>query len=175
MTTEKETDDLVKKAVLKFLGDNPDARQQFFLDLTFPQPLAPAPQIMFEILPLLRDTSQLFYGIIASLFAAYLYHHITHKREAKKFRDELETQMRKILQENQGQIHDLLRQNEELHSRFEKVSLKRVFIRIPPNFKQRWEIRLKVYHDRAKLLLNQDEATELIIEIFDDITYADWP
>lgn len=175
MPTDRETDDLIKRAVLSFLGEDSDVRQQFLLDLTFPQPPAPAPQIMFEILPLLRDMSQLFYGTIASLFAAYLYHYITHKGEAKRFRRELETQMRTILQEHDTQIEKILEENEKLRSRFQKVNLRKVFIRVPPNFRQRWEIRLKVYNERANFLLSHDEATELIIKIFDDMTYDNRP
>ena len=167
----KDTDDLVKTAVLKFFGDEPNVREQFLLDLTFPTPPAPAPEILFEILAHLREFSQIFYSIFASLVAAYIFHRIRYKRDSKKFQEELEERMRKILQDNKDEIITHLNQNRDLEKGFKKVNLKKHYTRYSPGMKEKWEIRLKIYGDGAELLLDLNDAPKRIIEIFHEITY----
>ncbi|OGO44710.1 MAG: hypothetical protein A2Z05_08325 [Chloroflexi bacterium RBG_16_60_22] len=166
------TDDIVKIAVLKFFGDEPNVREQFLLDLTFPEPPAPAPEILFEILRHLREFSQIFYGIFASLAASYIFHQIHQKRENRQLQKELEESLRRILQENKDEIITLLNHNRELGKQFAKIDLKKHYIRYTPGMKEKWEIRLKIYGDGAELLLDSKETPKRIIEIFNQITFS---
>lgn len=169
----KDTDDIVKTAVLKFLGDEPNVREQFLLDLTFPTPPAPAPEILFELLAHLREFSQIFYGIFASLVAAYIFHRVRYKRDSKQLQEELEERFRKILQDHKDEILAHLSQNRDLEKRFKKVDLKKHYIRYSPGMKEAWEIRLKIYGDRAELLLDLNKTPKNIIGVLYQITHYD--
>lgn len=162
-----EADDLAKHVALRFLGDDPYVRQQFLNDLV-PELVFAAPDIILEIASHLRNFSQLFYSVIIPLVVAYLFH-LSQKREVKKSQEELETKLREILREHQNQIAEYLARNEELHTRFKSVKLEKHYIRVKPGMKAKWELRLKVYSDRANLLINTNEATKVIIRILNEL------
>jgi len=157
----------------KFFGDDPNVRHQFLTDLTFPTPPAPAPEILFEILAHLRDFSQFYYGVFASLVAAYIFHRIRHKRDSKQLQSELEEKFRNILQEHNDEITSHINRNRDLEKRFRKVDLKKHYVRYTPGMKEKWEIRLKIYGEGAELFLDSKEASKRIIEILDQIMSYD--
>ena len=101
---DKDTDDLVKTTVLRFFENEPNVREQFLLDLTFPTPPAPAQEILFEILAHLREFSHFFYGIFASLVVTYIFHRIHYKWDSKRFQEELESRIEAILQDYKEEI-----------------------------------------------------------------------
>jgi len=169
----KDTDDIVKKTALKFLGDEPNVHQQFLTDLTFPAPPAPATEILFEMLAHLRDFSQFYYGVFASLVAAYIFHRIRHKRDSEKLQSELEEKFRNILKEHKDEITSHINRNRDLEKRFKKVDFKKHYIRYTPGMKEKWEIRLKIYGEGAELFLDSEGASKRIIEILNQITWYD--
>ncbi len=165
----KESSDLAKRVALKFLGDDPHVHQQFLDDLIIRMRVYPAPEIIIEIAEHLREFSQLFYNIIAASLIAYLFYRL-QKREAKRSQEELEAKLHEILKEHRNQITDCLQRNEELRIKFKKVNLKKIYIRVKPDMKTKWEIRLKTYSDKASLLQNPDEATKTITKILEELT-----
>lgn len=134
------TDDLTKIATVEFLGNEPNVRSQFLLDLTFPTPPAPAPEILFEILDHLREFSQFFYGVFASFIAAYIFHRIRYKRDSKKFQEELEGKIRDILKDNKEDIITHIDKNRDLRKRFRKVNLRKYYVRYSPDMKAKLKV-----------------------------------
>ena len=165
----KESSDLAKRVALEFLGDDPYVRPQFLSSIDHPEALYAAPEIVLEVASHLRDFSQLFYSVIASLVVAYLFY-LKQRRETKKSQEELENKLCEILEEHRNQIAAYLEKNEELRIRFKKVNLKKIYIRVKPDMKTKWELPLKTYSNKASLLQNPDEATKVIARILKEFT-----
>ena len=165
----EEIHDLAKCVALKFLGDDHYVCERFLNDLIIPEPSYPAPEVILQIASHLREFSQLFYNVLAAFVIAYLFHRL-QKRDTKKSEEELEAKLREILKEHRNQISNCLQRNEELRSKFKRVNLKKIYIRVKPDMKTKWELRLKIYSDKANLLINPEHATGEIIKILKELT-----
>lgn len=159
---------VVKSAVLRFLGDDPSVRQQFELDTMEPRPPAPAPPMLFQILDVLYQHSQTFLNIFTTLlitFLAYRY----GRRAAEKDKEQLISEMRKILKENQAQLSEQLRISRNLRRRLKWSILWILQGLANRETKRKWEIRLKVYVEKTNALLDSDRASGTVYEIFVEV------
>lgn len=165
---------LVKSAALRFLGDDPLVRQQFELDTMERRPPAPAPPILFQILDVLYQNSQTFLNIFTTLFITFLAYRLG-RRAAEKDKDQLISEMRKILKENQDQLSKQLRINRNLRRRL-KWSVPWILQGLADRkTKRKWEIRVRVYTERTDALLDSDKAAGKIYEIFMEVTPEEFP
>ncbi len=159
---------IVKSAALRFLGDDPSVRQQFELDTMEPRPPAPAPPILFQILDVLYQHSQTFLNIFTTLFITFLAYRLG-RRAAEKDKEQLISEMRKMLKENHDQLSKQLRINKNLRRRL-KWSVPWILQRLADRkTKRKWEIRLRVYAERTNALLDSDKAAGTIYEIFMEV------
>ncbi len=97
----RETYDLAKRVALKFLGSDPYVCEQFLSDISYPEAPSPAPEIIYQIASHLRDFSQLYFNVVASMVVAYIFY-LKQRRETKKSQEDLEIKLCEILEEHRN-------------------------------------------------------------------------
>ncbi|MFC1919450.1 hypothetical protein ACFLWX_01490 [Chloroflexota bacterium] len=166
---EAQIKDLAKQVALKFLGNDPNIQEQFDMDTIVPHPPAPAPPILFDVLNILHENSQLFYSLFITIGAASIsYHHGRHA--ATKDKEETISEVREILEDNKSRIKSQLEMDkkQQLIMRHSiDWTMQGLFNR---KFKSKWDIRLKIYYEKTSILLKSEEAARTINHLFEETT-----
>jgi len=161
-----ETKELTKAVALKFLGNDPYVSEQFEGDLSPQPPIYVAPEIIMEISSYLRDVSGFFFNVLASLIAAFLF----YKYQERKSRDDLERRLSLILLSYQPQIIESIKKTNELNTKLRKTDLRKIYVHVPPDMKNKMELRLTIYSDKLHSLENNEESSQTIVKIIEELS-----
>jgi len=135
------------------------------------QPPAPAaaPPILLEILDVLYQNSEILLNLFTTLTATFIAYHLG-RRAAKKDKEQLIQEIHKVLSNNQNQLVRQLELNKKLRSKLRWNVPWIMLGLLGGKQKYKWEIRLTIYTQKTKTLLDSDKAAYEIYNILMEVT-----